>query len=154
MAKPTAANRKAAVSKVLGVLPSSEAADVTTLDLDDVMRRFTNLEGRGYTPGSLTTYLSRLKSAVDDFKLYLENPMGFRPNVQQRERRKVESRKEPSPTEINVPNRPSLEMQISNALSIPIRMDVTVSIQGLPYDLTESEAAKIANVIRAMATPG
>ncbi len=38
-------------------------------------------------------------------------------------------------------------------LPIPIRPDVTVFVQGLPYDLTEAEANKIANVIRAMATP-
>jgi hypothetical protein len=154
MAKATAANRKAAVSKVLGILPSAEASDVTTLDLDEVMRRFTNLEGKGYTPGSLTTYLSRLRSAIDDFKLYLENPMGFRPSVQPRERRKVENRKDVTASESKAsPRQPAIEVPISNALSIPIRLDATVLVQGLPYDLTENEAAKIANVIRAMAMP-
>ena len=34
-----------------------------------------------------------------------------------------------------------------------IRPDTTIVVMGLPYDLTETEAGKIANVIRAMATP-
>ena len=94
MAKNTVAARKAAASKVLGILSDDEAQDVTVLDLDTVMRRFTNLEGRGYTPGSLTTYFSRLRSALDDFKVYLDKPLNFRPGVQSREPRKSEARKE------------------------------------------------------------
>ena len=51
MAKNTVVARKAAANKVLGTLSNEEAQDVTVLDLDTVMRRFTNLEGKGYTPG-------------------------------------------------------------------------------------------------------
>jgi hypothetical protein len=152
MAKSTVATRKAAASKVLGILDDDQAADVTTLDLDDVMRRFTNLEGKGYTPGSLTTYLSRLRSALDDFKLYLDNPMSFRPGVQSRERRKPDARKDAAPSTSNEKNG-SGPTPPPNALSIPIRPDTTIAIHGLPYDLSEAEAAKIANVIRAMVTP-
>jgi hypothetical protein len=36
-------------------------------------------------------------------------------------------------------------------LPIPIRADLTVYIQGLPFDLTESEAKRISNVVTAMA---
>jgi hypothetical protein len=152
MAKNTVAARKAAATKVLGILSDEEAQDVTALNLDDVMRRFTNLEGRGYTPGSLTTYLSRLRSALDDFKVYLDKPLNFRPGVQPRERRKPEVRKETESTA------PAVNGEIAvapapNALSIPIRPDKMIVIQGLPYDLTEAEAAKIANIIRAMVTP-
>lgn len=149
MAKNTVAARKAAATKVLGILHDDEVQDVTALDLDDVMRRFTNLEGRGYTPGSLTTYQSRLRSALDDFKVYLDKPLNFRPGVQPRERRKNDVRKEPSPTAQDG----SRESAAPNALSVPIRPNATVVIQGLPYDLTEAEAIKIANIVRAMVTP-
>lgn len=158
MAKATAVARKAAASKVLGILSDEESQDVTQLNLDDVMARFNNLEGKKYTPGSLTAYLSRLKLAVDDFNNYLENPLGFRPSVQPREVRKTESKKEGSERP-NIDKQPGVErhavkVPMSNSiLPIPIRPDITVFIQGLPYDLTEAEAGKIANVIRAMATP-
>ena len=42
----------------------------------------------------------------------------------------------------------------SNIVPIPIRADLTVYVQGLPYDLSSTEARKIANVILAMAAPG
>jgi hypothetical protein len=38
-------------------------------------------------------------------------------------------------------------------LPIPLRDDRTVMIQDIPYDLTEREAEKIANVVKALATP-
>lgn len=151
MAKNTVAARKAAATKVLGILHDDEVQDVTALNLDDVMRRFTNLEGRGYTPGSLTTYQSRLRSALDDFKVYLDKPLNFRPGVQPRERRKADARKE-APSTAPSGSR-ELSFPAPNALSIPLRPETTVVIQGLPYDLSEAEAAKIANIVRAMVTP-
>jgi hypothetical protein len=158
MAQATVVARKAAVSKVLGILSEDEAEDVTKLNLDDVMVRFTNLEGKSYTPGSLTTYLSRVKSAVDDFSNYLENPLGFKPSVQSREKRKPEGKNQSTTLKDSnsIPSSPREQPKAplsSSILPIPIRPDITVFVQGLPYDLTESEANKIANVIRAMATP-
>lgn len=156
MAKSTVASRKAAVGKVLGILPDEEAHDVTKLNLNEVMARFQNLEGKSYTPGSLTTYLSRVKSAVDDFRTYLENPLGFKPSVQKREKRKPDNQRERPPPHTDQQH--GVERQAAKAplsssiLPIPIRPDITVFIQGLPYDLTEAEASKIANVVRAMAT--
>ena len=161
VAKSTIAGRKAAVGKVLGILSPEEADDVTKLDLGQVMTRFQNLEGRNYTPGSLNTYLSRLNSAVADFDTYLKNPLGFRPTVQSREKRtKPESKREnasspstsPAPSQDRVAQKSPL-MPSSSILPIPIRQDVTVYVQGIPYDLTAAEATKIANVIRAMGVP-
>jgi hypothetical protein len=157
MAKNTVAARKAAVGKVLSILSDDEAEDVTNLDLDEVMKRFNNLEGQKYTPGSLTTYLSRVKSALEDFESYLKNPLGFKPSVQGREKRKTDSKKESSTQTANkheagFGRKVVKEPLSSSILPIPIRQDLVVYVQGLPYDLTETEANKIANVIRAMAT--
>jgi hypothetical protein len=161
MAPATARARKAVVNKVLGILDDQEAQDVTSINLDDVMSRFVNLQGQGYTPDSLGTYKSRLKSALDDFASYVENPLAFKPNVQTRERRPAISKASSSVTG-NVPDssvsdgsRPSAPVvsgpMASSILPIPIRADLTIHIQGLPFDLTEAEAKKIANVIQAMA---
>jgi site-specific recombinase XerC len=160
MAKATISARKAATGKVLGILSGTEADDVTVLDLNDVMKRFQNLEGKGYTPTSLTTYLSRTKSAVDDFKSYLENPLAFRPSVQVRAPRKPEAKRtmlaneqsDMSPVTVTerAPARPPFSDSI---LPIQIRAETTVFVQGLPYDLTDAEAAKIANVVKAHVLP-
>jgi hypothetical protein len=155
MAKPTAMSRKAAASKILGILEKGEASDVTAIDIDNVVSRFGNLHGKDYTPQSLTTYKSRLHSAIEDFRTYLANPLAFRPSVQNRERTKVKPNKE-SPKAVPEaraePTRSApTPMTTSNILPIAIRADLTVYIQGLPLDLTQAEARKISAVVVAMA---
>jgi hypothetical protein len=148
MAGATVATRKAAANKVLGILSEEEAADVTALDLDEVMSRFQNLEGKNYTAGSLNTYLSRLRSAIDDFNSYLSNPLGFKSSTPAREKRsKPEIKKDPTTPEAGAstigeraPPRSSPPSLSSSILPIPIRPDITVYVQGLPYDLNDTEA--------------
>jgi hypothetical protein len=162
MAPATARARKAAVNTVLGILDDQEPQDVTSINLEDVMNRFGHLQGKEYTPASLRTYKSRVKSALDDFASYVENPLGFKPNVQARERRSTPTKTPSSPIRNTSDNlvsdvsRPSMSAvagpMASSILPIPIRADLVIHIQGLPFDLTEAEAKKIAGVIQAMAT--
>ena len=158
VARSTATARRAAASKLLGILSEEEAKDITKLDLDEVMARFQNLEGSSYTPGSLKTYLSRVRAAVEDFDAYVNNPLGFRPNIRKRERPKANAKKPDGPkmaAAAKNPARvePATTPMSSSIVPIPIRQDTTVFVQGLPFDLSEAEAERIANVIRAMATP-
>ena len=160
MAKATVSARKASAGKVLGILSEEEAKDITQIDLEEVMVRFQNLEGKNYTPTSLGTYQSRTKSALEDFEVYLKNPMGFKPSAQKRDRSAKPEAKQNN-TRSNSKLLTTTASESGNAITPPgssilpiqIRQDVTVHIQGLPFDLTEKEAQKIANVIRAMATP-
>jgi hypothetical protein len=161
MSPATARARKAAVGKVLGILSEEEARDVTNLDLDSLMTRFGHLQGREYTPDSLVTYKSRVKSALDDFARYMENPLAFKPSVQARERKSGGAKASTNAKSDNATK--ATEMQprgaqpapsgpmASSILPIPIRSDLTVYIQGLPFDLSAAEAKKIAAVIQAMA---
>ena len=161
MSPNTAESRKASVNKVLGILSEDEAADVTVLDLDHVISRFGNLHGKQYTPESLRSYRSRVKSSIEDFKRYLDNPMAFKPGVSKRKgdgngnlKPQVHHlRAENMSTGSPVIERASLTPSASiNILPIPLRADLVVRIQGLPFDLTEAEAKKIAAVVQAMAT--
>jgi hypothetical protein len=154
MNRTTAAARKAAANKVLGILDDAEATDVSKLDIDAVMNRFHHLEGANYTPESLNTYKSRLKSSIDDFVRYQKDPLNFKPAVvQSAPRRSVERAKtsgvSDSPVQKIADEAPPAAV---NILPIPIRPDLTIKIQGLPFDLTPSEANKIANVIKALAS--
>lgn len=164
MAPATARARKAALGKVLGILSPEEAQDVTTLDLDELMTRFSHLQGKGYTPQSLTTYKSRVRSALDDFASYVSNPLAFKPSLQSRERKSNPGKSAPNNQERRSPE-PSADNQArsspppaagpmaSSILPIPLRADLIVHIQGLPFDLTAAEAKKIAGVVQAMASP-
>jgi hypothetical protein len=158
MERNTAQSRKFAASKILGILEEEEAADVTIVDVDDVVGRFGRLHGKEYTPQSLNTYKSRLRSALDDFRSFLSNPLAFRPAVQPRTRQKPRLAKEDAAESAAAERRPEPTRQASltfpasdNILPIPIRADLTVRIQGLPFDLTLGEAQKIAAVVTAMA---
>jgi hypothetical protein len=161
MEKNTAQSRKAAVTRVLSILDEIEAMDVTNLDIEDVMSRFQRLHPRDYAPASLMSYKSRLRSALDDFLSYLSNPLAFRPSVQSRARARARSgkgeqgdqgaarherRAEPAR---GVP----LPAGAGLIVPIPIRPDLTVHVQGIPFDLTEGEARKIAAVVTAMVQP-
>jgi len=156
MAKATARARKAAVSNILGILEESEANDVTTLDVEDVVARFGRLRGKQYTPQSLIAYKSRLRSALDDFQSYLTNPLAFRPSVQSRERSKGKITKDLSES-ATLESRPEparsnpVPWASSHIVPIAIRADLTIYIQGLPFDLSEAEARKIAAVVTALA---
>lgn len=161
MAPNTVEAWKASTNKVLGILDAEEADDVTSLDLDEVVHRFGNLHGQKYTPDSLRSYKSRTKSAIENFARYLDNPLAYKPGVQKRERKLTD--KSPSkkthrlgPQNITTAppsvGRPSVVPSASsNILPIPLRADLTVHIQGLPFDLSPAEAKKIAAVVQAMA---
>lgn len=160
MPRNTVAGRKAAVSKVLGVLDPEEQADVTQIDLDSAMTRFINLEGKGYTPGSLAVYKSRVASAISDFQSYNSNPAGFKLNSPQKKQSNGGSKStEASATKRGVKvaddttsRRPDHQVApTANVFPIPIRADLVVRIHGLPFDLTSAEAEKIASVVKAMA---
>lgn len=159
MSPATAQTRKVSAMKILSILEDGEASDVTKIDIDDLVMRFNNLYGQNYSPGSINTYQSRLRSAISDFKSYLANPLSFKPSVNGRER-PAKARKEngePSKkTQSDVHAEPPRQAPQSpiggaNIMPIPIRADLTILIHGLPHDLTESEAKKISGVINALA---
>jgi len=158
----TASARKVASSKVLGILSEEEQSDVTALALDEVMGRFQNLEGKRYSPGSLNTYRSRVSTALEDFQNYAADPFNFKPSGQRRTRK---PKTDPSPktappsgvstsrltTPDHTQKQPShTTIQALGAIPIPIRADVVIQVHGVPYDLTASEAKKVAAVITAL----
>lgn len=159
MPRNTAVGRKAACNKVLGILDPEEQTDVTQIDVENAMTRFINLEGKGYTPGSLVVYKGRVASAIADFRSYLENPAGFKPSAGSK-KAKADNGKGNSTSKINRNDsaKPTIESKhevtaqpSANVFPIPIRADVVVRINGLPFDLTPAEADKIAAVVKALA---
>jgi hypothetical protein len=157
MKTPTAEARKAAVNQVLGVLSEEESSDVANLDLDSVMRRFQNLHGSRYTPESLKTYKARVKNSIFDFLRFRENPMDFRPSAGAGPKRLAKPKKA---SEVNAQQAfdavsssriNHVPLMTASTLPVPIRENLTVLIHGLPFDLSEAEARKIANVVLALA---
>ena len=140
-------------------MSDEEAEDVTGVDVENLVQRFGNKFGQKYSPDSLMAYRSRLRTAMDDFRAYCDSPVGFRPagRVQQRPQNSKEGA---SVKEAFVSRSDLLLHRATHAapsvhvLPIAIRADVTVQVGNLPFDLTEAEAKRIANVILAYAVPG
>lgn len=160
MAKNTVGGRKAAVASVLGVLDPEEKGDVTAVDLDSVMTRFVNLQGKKYNTSSLNVYKSRTNAAINDFQRWLDDPLTFKPQSNKTEKRG--GGKAPKPPKPAESTNQASEYQTTNTAApahqatanvfpIPIRENVVVRIHGLPFDLSHAEAEKIANVVKAMA---
>lgn len=157
MPRATVVARRASCNKVFGALSPGERRDVRTLDMDDVAARFANLEGANYTPDSLAAYKSRTTKSVEDFLRYREDPINFR--IKKASGRKILLKKkngasagEAEGSAGNNSNTHETHHTQRLTLPIPIRADVVIEIKGVPFDLTKSEAKKIANVIQALAS--
>ncbi len=151
----SAAGRKAAVTKLLSILGDEEAADVTKLDLEDITRRFINLKGGEFKPDSLRVYKSRTEASIRDLVAYRKNPLGFKPISDQRAPRQADAKQRSGPEETSErlePAKTAPAVSIGdNIIPIPLRADLVVRIAGIPPDMSQSEAKKLANVIMAYA---
>ncbi|WP_413848829.1 hypothetical protein [Albidovulum sp.] len=165
MPKPTVVARKAACSKMLGILDPAERGDIRQIDLDAVAARFENLEGKNYTPDSLKTYKSRVSKAIEDFLRYVDNPSGFKVKGSvAKKNNDIRSDAEGKNGNITGATHFSTsgatlsgagtvsQVQTIN-VPVPLRKDCIAQIVGIPIDLTKSEAQKIANVVMAMSAP-
>ena len=160
MAKNTVGGRKAAVGAVLGVLAPEETSDVTTVDLESAMARFVNLQGKKYNTSSLNVYKSRTNAAIADFRVWLADPLGFKPHLNKSDKKTsfkpAKSKQngtvngEPEDHQSSNPAT-TLNPATANVFPVPIRENVVVRIHNLPFDLSRAEAEKIANVVKAMA---
>ena len=163
MLTPAAASsRRAAVSKIFEVLLEDERSDVFAVDIEGVISRFANLRGKEYTPGSVQAYASRLRASIDDFRRHIDDPVNFKMSGNSSAKpakgaKKVQVKsKDQSVTsysshQLSTASHVSQPVQDS-VFPIPIRENLVVKIYGLPFDLSEIEANKIAAVIKAMAT--
>lgn len=156
--KETLKTRIVSVGRIIDVVGFEEFADVREVDTDHIMERFVNLEGTKFSPGSLASYKSRLNSTISDFLRWKENPSNYRPKGQRTARSKVNVNDQSDETvqNANTGNNQHVENDDSpigetSTFPIPLREGLVVKLVGLPHDLTQREAQRIANVVKAMA---
>lgn len=158
---PTTAEAWAvACRRVLGVdgdvTDEVSGIDVRSIDLDDYLRRFENLNRTKFTSGSLSTYKSRFVSAVTAYRSWLTNEPWKPP--------KRTSRKSATPaTTTKAPSPPTPPLAAPSAetpahtstpllvpYKMPLRPDLMVDI-ALPADLTVRDANRIAAFVKSLA---
>lgn len=122
--KSTAAAHRDASKIVLRILDDDEAADLSKVDLEDVILRHRNLATGKIMPRTLAAYESRTRIAVRDFLEYLKNPSEWKPSTQRRAR-KVGVATTPSATKAGKPK----DLAASEAISQPsVHVDFQIHI--------------------------
>lgn len=161
----TASSRKATAASMLSILEEAEVRDVRLLDVEDIYRRFANIHGRKYSPDSLRVYKSRLKNAIDDFVRYTGDPAAFKPATSGKGAKRQTAPKSDAANGTSTKMPPAVRTAVPEvyernptlqtiSIPIPLRGTCVVTISGVPMDLTEQEAKRIANVIVALASSG
>jgi len=144
-----ARSRKTAAQKLLDHLNAEERINLRQLDVDELCSRIHKMEDSSIREEAMNLYNARLKSALDDYFNYLQNPEAFTSTgsnmapvkpVQKRdqeEQRALES--------IALHHAGTQD----DIIPIPLREDLIVYLQGLPLNLSQAEADKIVHVVKA-----
>ncbi len=85
--KTTASARRDASKIILGILDDDEAADLSKVDLENVIQRHRNLATGKIMPQTLAAYESRTRTAVKDFLEYFKSPSTWKTSTPQRAER-------------------------------------------------------------------
>ncbi len=154
MPAATAQALAVATRNVLGILSDDEKVDLSQLDLEAVVRRFTNKRAKDFNPTSLKEYGRRIKRAVELFLSWREDPANFRIKTRasgtQRKKEKAAANSEAAATEATSSLVPD-EIAGTYRSSVPIRPGLVVTLVNIPDDLTSAEAERIANFVRMLA---
>lgn len=158
MPAATATALAVATRNVMGVLNDTEKADISSLDLDTVIKRFNNKRARDFNPTSLKEYGRRVHRALDLYVQWSSDPANFSIKTRTTKAGTKRSRKAGTTNEVPSDNSQDEVESHSNAIrgggyssSLPIRADWIVSLTNIPADLTAAEAERISKFIRMLA---
>lgn len=154
MPAATAQALAVATRNVLGILSDDERADLSQLDLEATVRRFTNKRAKDFNPSSLTEYGRRIRRAIDLFRSWREDPANFtvktRTTAAPRTRGKALGCDGSMTREMLMEQAPD-EMAGTYHSAVPIRPGLVVRLINIPNDLTRTEAERIASFVRMLA---
>ncbi len=84
MNKGTVGTRKKACATILSILDETEAADLSKINLEDVIQRHSILTAGKFVPATLKGYQGHLRGSIKDFLDFAKNPSTWRPTAQKR----------------------------------------------------------------------
>ncbi len=154
MPAATAQALAVATRNVVGVLSDDEKADLSQLELDALIKRFTNKRAKDFNPTSLKEYGRRIKRAVELYLSWREDPANFaiktRATSAPRKKEKGSGNGDPAKREPFTDDLPE-DTAGTYRSSVPIRPGLVVTLVNIPNDLTSGEAERIAEFVRLLA---
>ncbi|EAS0739586.1 hypothetical protein D0522_23740 [Salmonella enterica] len=148
MKEATARNLKNSSARLLTVVKEEEMDDVTKLDVNELAERYINATEPKPSDSSITAYKSRMESAIKKFVAYQAGEtIPYIPVERQEEEEELVELKQPVEVKSATPS--------SYSLPVVIRPEsgVTVTISGIPTDLTSEEAERISSILKVYVRP-
>ncbi len=149
MKKNSALSLKSACSNVLSVIDGWESIDIISIDIDDTILRFKNLQARNYKPKSLEVYGKRFKRAVESYLEYIRDPGAWKPTSRQSQSDSTNGSQRPK-SKLPLQSEDTQHSQQPAGSSgsglidypFPLREGVTVRLM-LPRDITINEVKRL-----------
>lgn len=148
----TAEAYKSAAMRVLSIDgPTWNQLDVRHVDVAEQVNRFARLEGQNVSPGSLSTYRSRLASAIRLYDDYLKSPASFRVRGA-RPRNPKQSLQAPEASRTPILKTPEPRSDAIDLITypFPLRAGHMAYLQ-LPRRLDPSDAKRLAGFLESIA---
>ena len=151
---------KTALTKISADEHAAVFTNVSTLDMKALFARF-RARNTDYTGSTLQAYENTFARAITEFGRYMESPNEY--TFQSRTRSKKNAVKQPKNKRATTNAQHSTTEKTPSVLSsnqsvmekvtfpIPLRPDVVVMLQNIPFDLTTKESDRICQVIKALA---
>lgn len=148
MKETTARNLKNSSARLLTVVKEEEMSDVTLLDVNELAMRYINATEPKPSDSSITAYKSRMESAIKKFLAFQAGEeIPYNPIDRQEEGENLVEVKSHSEAKSVTPS--------SYSLPVVIRPEsgTTVTISGIPTDLTSEEAERISSILKVYVRP-
>jgi len=159
MKKNTAKALATASKQVLGIDEDWETKDVSNLNADDIVNRFTNLRSVDVKPENLNAYGRRFKKALELFMQYWHDPSSWKPSSQTSSNLKLKSTKldrtkgsqvSHNANEIVVPDTGPFTSLGLVEYPYPLRDNCIVCLK-LPSDLKIADVERLAAFMQTLA---
>ena len=155
MPAATATALGVASRNVLGVLDASERDDLRKMDIEGVIRRFSNKRVRDFNPASLKEYGRRVHRAINLFLSWRGDPANFsvktRASANARKKDRTNRLDPVAADHENAEAAPAQHDLGGYRSAFPIRPGTIVTISNIPTDLTPAEAERLAKFVRMLA---
>lgn len=157
MPAATAQALAVACRNVFAVLDAQERIDVRKVDIDAIIKRFTNKRAKEFTPSSLKEYGRRVRRAVELFLQWRDNPAEF--TVQTRATSSTRTKDRSSTTESvhsaggtgdGTQQSTTSDARVYQS-AFPVRPGRVVTISNIPTDMSLTEAERLAEFIKMLA---
>lgn len=157
--------QRVAATKVLASDDDPDGVDVRSIDVEQLLTRFENLNREHYSSASMATYKTRFRKAVSMYLAWLDGDPTWKNVLRTRRRSGLVALRKSSFSETSDVEAAEQTASATDAnqfsyarratsptvtYQMPLRPDLLVEIQ-LPVDLTVSDADRVAAFVRSLA---